>query len=57
MHDIDRATRLPDGDFRSESEHDRDRILYSPEFRRLAGITQVITPREVIQLTIDSLIR
>ena len=44
MHDIDRATRLPDGDFRSESEHDRDRILYSPEFRRLAGITQVITP-------------
>lgn len=33
-----------DGDERSEFEHDRDRILYSQAFRRLSGITQVISP-------------
>jgi dGTPase len=33
-----------EGDHRSPAEHDRDRILYSPEFRRLSGITQVISP-------------
>lgn len=32
------------GDFRTPSEHDRDRILYCQEFRRLSGITQVISP-------------
>jgi dGTPase len=33
-----------EGDHRTPAEHDRDRILYSPEFRRLSGITQVISP-------------
>jgi len=32
------------GDARTPAEHDRDRILYSSEFRRLSGITQVISP-------------
>ncbi len=32
------------GDIRTPAQHDRDRILYSPEFRRLSGITQVISP-------------
>lgn len=31
-------------DPRSESERDRDRLLYSSAFRRLGGVTQVITP-------------
>lgn len=31
-------------DFRSPYRHDRDRILYSPEFRRLASVTQVLSP-------------
>lgn len=31
-------------DIRTQFRHDRDRILYSPEFRRLSGITQVISP-------------
>jgi dGTP triphosphohydrolase len=33
-----------EGDHRTPAEHDRDRNLYSPEFRRLSGITQVISP-------------
>ncbi|MDI9395240.1 MAG: hypothetical protein QM426_07415 [Euryarchaeota archaeon] len=32
-----------DNDYRSEYLHDRDRILYSRAFRRLAGKTQVVT--------------
>lgn len=32
------------GDIRTAAQHDRDRLLYSPEFRRLSGITQVISP-------------
>lgn len=35
------AERAPT--WRSETQRDRDRILYSPEFRRLSGITQVTT--------------
>lgn len=31
-------------DIRTPFRHDRDRILYSAEFRRLSGITQVISP-------------
>ena len=31
---------------RSESRRDRDRILYSLEFQRLAGVTQVASPTE-----------
>jgi dGTPase len=29
---------------RSEAERDRDRVLYSPSFRRLAEVTQVVAP-------------
>lgn len=34
-------------DQRSRFERDRDRILYSSHFRRLAGITQVISPDQL----------
>jgi len=33
-------------DQRSRSERDRDRIIYTDEFRRLAGVTQVISATE-----------
>ena len=33
-------------DFRKRAERDRDLILYSPEFRRLAGVTQVVAAEE-----------
>lgn len=33
-------------DERSDSERDRDRILFSSAFRRLAGVTQVVAPTE-----------
>lgn len=33
-------------DDRQESQRDRDRLLYSSAFRRLAGVTQVIAPGE-----------
>ncbi|MFH9224517.1 deoxyguanosinetriphosphate triphosphohydrolase family protein [Streptomyces lydicus] len=35
-----------DDDFRSTFQDDRDRILYSSAFRRLAGVTQVAAVRE-----------
>lgn len=35
-----------DGGDRSPYQRDRDRILYSAQFRRLGGITQVTTPAE-----------
>lgn len=36
----------PGGDVRSVGERDRDRVLYSSAFRRLAGVTQVAGPLE-----------
>lgn len=33
-----------DGDDRTAFQHDRDRILYCTAFRRLSGITQVVSP-------------
>ena len=33
-------------DARSEARRDRDRILYSVEFQRLSGVTQVVSPTE-----------
>lgn len=33
-----------DGDSRTETERDRGRVAYSPYLRRLAGVTQVISP-------------
>lgn len=35
------------GDGRTAFERDRDRILYTAHFRRLAGVTQVTTPTEL----------
>lgn len=32
--------------WRDDFEVDADRVLYAPEFRRLAGVTQVISPQE-----------
>jgi dGTPase len=34
------------GDTRNDAERDRDRILYTSAFRRLAGVTQVVGPLE-----------
>ena len=34
-------------DQRSRSQRDRDRLLYSASFRRLAGVTQVASPDEI----------
>ncbi len=34
------------GDTRSPARRDRDRILYSPAFRRLSDVTQVVAPTE-----------
>src|SRR5262245_28684104 len=36
----------PPADQRNHFQTDRDRILYSPAFRRLAGVTQVVSPGE-----------
>src|SRR5690606_5410989 len=33
-------------DNRTPGQRDRDRILYSEAFRRLAGVTQVVSPEE-----------
>lgn len=35
-----------DRHWRDDFEVDADRVLYAPEFRRLAGVTQVISPQE-----------
>jgi dGTPase len=43
----DRLRREPaKSDFRSQFQRDRDRILYTYAFRRLAGVTQVVEPVE-----------
>lgn len=40
-----RAEAQPwDADYRSRAEHDRDRVLYSAAFQRLAYVTQVTAP-------------
>src|SRR5262249_19249713 len=48
MADPDRNRRLSgepaEPDQRTAAQLDRDRILYSTEFRRLAGVTQVVSP-------------
>jgi|SRR5579859_1893636 len=36
----------PDGDFRSPAQRDRDRIIYTSAFRRLAEVTQVASPTD-----------
>ena len=35
-----------DDEYRSEYQRDRDRVLYSDEFRRLSGVTQVVSATE-----------
>src|SRR4051794_8039737 len=35
------------GDARTPGQRDRDRILYSSAFRRLAGVTQIASPFEL----------
>jgi len=42
-HEIDADPKRA-GDYRSEFRRDRDRIMYCSAFRRLSGITQVISP-------------
>lgn len=39
--------RQPTSDRRTPGQRDRDRILYSSAFRRLAGVTQVASPTEL----------
>lgn len=39
-----RGSAKSGGDHRSETERDRGRIQYSPYLRRLAGVTQVVSP-------------
>jgi len=39
-----RPARGREGDPRSPSRRDRDKILYSPTLQRLTGVTQVVTP-------------
>lgn len=45
-HRSDRLSKSPVADQRSAFQRDRDRILYSTAFRRLAGVTQVVSPGE-----------
>ncbi|MBZ9714978.1 deoxyguanosinetriphosphate triphosphohydrolase family protein [Deinococcus multiflagellatus] len=43
-HDFERQYGSPDpSDQRSPAQRDRDRVLYAEEFRRLAGVTQVLS--------------
>lgn len=48
MNQEDRPSGISHKDeaHRSQYEIDADRILYSPEFRRLGGVTQVIPPQD-----------
>jgi dGTPase len=48
-HRVDRSSDSLSrtGDGRTPAQRDRDRILYSSAFRRLAGITQVASPTEL----------
>src|SRR5215831_3375248 len=38
------SAKRRDGDPRSPSRRDRDKVLYSSSFQRLTGVTQVVTP-------------
>ena len=40
------ASRRKEDEYRSEFQRDRDRVLYSDEFRRLSGVTQVVSATE-----------
>jgi dGTPase len=42
----DSRVKPPSVDSRSEARRDRDRIIYSIEFQRLVGVTQVVSPTE-----------
>ena len=42
----ERVRRASSGDPRGPFQRDRDRVLYSPEFRRLTGVTQVASAGE-----------
>ena len=39
-------SRPKDGEYRTDFQRDRDRVLYSDEFRRLSGVTQVVSAVE-----------
>lgn len=43
---VDDEASSTDGEVRSGGQRDSDRILYSSAFRRLSGITQVISPQD-----------
>ena len=40
------GSRRKKDEYRSEFQRDRDRVLYSDEFRRLSGVTQVVSATE-----------
>jgi dGTPase len=42
----DSTVKPASADSRSEARRDRDRIIYSIEFQRLVGVTQVVSPTE-----------
>src|SRR5437660_414873 len=42
----DRLSKEKQRDQRGEFERDRDRLLYAGVFRRLVGVTQVVSPGE-----------